>query len=71
MKGKLVFAVGALIAFLVTANGQGVEALNQVTLYSRTGQPLMDARTIAHIVPCFRRAHPLLTPCSLNGLGLG
>lgn len=38
MKGKLVFAVGALIAIFVTANGQGVATLNRVTLYSRTGQ---------------------------------
>jgi hypothetical protein len=38
MKSKLKLALGALVAFLVTANGQGVEALNQVTLYSRTGQ---------------------------------
>ena len=37
MKGRLVFAIGALVGFLVTANGQDVETLKQVTLYSRTG----------------------------------
>ena len=46
MKGKLILALGALLAFLAWVNGQEIEALNQVTLYSRTGQGNLNQSSV-------------------------